>query len=243
VTADAEPPSLVTCLGWVRDGGRRFGAAVDALAEVDLQMPSRLPGWSRAHVVSHVACNAEALANLVHWARTGIETPMYDSDAQRVADIDRAAHEPLAVLRAVFDDRDAKLIEAFDTLDGTAWDATVRTALGRRIPAREIPWLRARELWIHAVDLGTGFALDDLPVDLTHALISDVVRWRSGHDDCLDVVLRPDHDGSEWRMGAGRGDPSVVSGPLGEVLAWLLGRGIGDGLRAPDAAVDLPRWL
>ena len=54
-----------------------------------LAAPSLLPGWSRAHVVAHVAGNAVALLNLLTWARTGVETPMYADDAARNADIER----------------------------------------------------------------------------------------------------------------------------------------------------------
>ena len=240
-TADAT--ALATYIAWMREGSRRFREAVDGVSEPELLKPSWLPGWSRAHLISHVTRNAEALTNLVRWASTGIETPMYASDAQRVANIERGAREPLAAMRAALEDGDRRLLEAFATLDDAAWDATVHTAHGRRISARQIPWLRAREVWIHAVDLRTVMALDQFPVDLTDALIADVVRWRSERDDCPHVVLSADDAAREWTMGANRGDLAVVSGPLDRLLAWLLGRSTGDGLRFSGATIALPRWL
>ncbi len=187
-TADAT--ALATHLAWMREGSRCFREAVGGVSEPELVKPSWLPGWSRAHLISHVTRNAQALTNLVRWASTGIETPMYASDAQRVADIERGAREPLAAMRAAIEDGDRRLLEAFVTLDDAAWDATVRTAHGRRISTRQIPWLRAREVWIHAVDLRT-----------------------------------------------------VVSGPVDLLLAWLLGRSTGGGLRFSGATIALPRWL
>ena len=44
--------------------------------------------------------------------------------------------------------------QAFAALDGAAWDARVRVRQGDEVPARVLPWLRVRELWLHAVALG-----------------------------------------------------------------------------------------
>ncbi len=45
--------------------------------------PSQLPGWTRGHVLTHLARNADGFRNLMHWARTGTRTPMYPSEAAR----------------------------------------------------------------------------------------------------------------------------------------------------------------
>jgi hypothetical protein len=49
------------------------------------------------------------------------------------------------------------LDDALAMLDVDDWTATVRSAQGREIPAAEIPWVRIREVWIHAVDLGVPY--------------------------------------------------------------------------------------
>jgi hypothetical protein len=89
----------------MRDGNAHLLAVVDKLANDDLRTPSALPGWTRAHV-GHLARNAEALTRLAHWARTGVETPMYtDGDQRRGPDRHRPrtrcgpgrpAHRPAA---------------------------------------------------------------------------------------------------------------------------------------------------
>ena len=53
-------------------------------------------------------------------------------------------------------------------------------AQGRTVPATEIPWMRAKEVCIHAVDLGAGVTFGDLPPDFVAALLADVVRKRAG---------------------------------------------------------------
>ena len=76
-------------LSWVADGQALFEQTVMRLD--DLREPSRLPGWTRGHVVTHVARNAEGLCRLLRWARTGIETPMYPSIQARDAAIEAGA--------------------------------------------------------------------------------------------------------------------------------------------------------
>lgn len=66
-------------LPWMGAGTEFLLRAVGALPDDALADPSRLPGWTRAHVVGHLARNADALTRLATWARTGVETPMYGS--------------------------------------------------------------------------------------------------------------------------------------------------------------------
>ena len=63
-------------LAWVAHGTRLFTEQVAGLDEQSISAPSILPGWTRKHLVAHVAANADALGNLVRWARTGERTPM-----------------------------------------------------------------------------------------------------------------------------------------------------------------------
>src|SRR5690606_41518642 len=83
------------------EGTERLLGALGTLDDSDLRAPSRLPGWSRAHVVSHLHFNAEALRRLADWARTGVENPMYPSAQRRDAEIEEGAGLPPAELRAL----------------------------------------------------------------------------------------------------------------------------------------------
>jgi len=74
----------VKVLDWVADGQVRLQRAVDVLPPHAVTEPSALPGWTRGHLLTHLARNADALVNLLTWARTGIPTPMYASPDQRV---------------------------------------------------------------------------------------------------------------------------------------------------------------
>ena len=65
------------------------------LTDTQIDGPSALPGWNRATLLTHLARNADALGNLLTWARTGVETPMYADPSSRAADID-AGRSPSA---------------------------------------------------------------------------------------------------------------------------------------------------
>ncbi|HSF36547.1 MAG TPA: maleylpyruvate isomerase N-terminal domain-containing protein, partial [Nocardioides sp.] len=62
---------------------RALVRTVDALSESQYAEPSQLPGWTRAHVVAHLALNGEGLAGVLHGAHVGRPAPMYASPEAR----------------------------------------------------------------------------------------------------------------------------------------------------------------
>jgi maleylpyruvate isomerase len=232
-------------LGWVHEGSALFHKRLDELGDAAAEGPSLLPGWSRAHVLTHLARNADALVNLLTWARTGVETPMYPNPESRLDDIEQGARRPASVVLMDFRDSDARLLAAIDALPSGAWESIVRSALGRTIPASEVPWMRTREIWVHLVDLGAGDDTGVFPADLVDALLAEVSLTIGAKDDCPAVLLRPtDRDGAEYRLGPDGAEPEVVAAPAAGLCAWLLGRDTA-GARAArgSAQAVLPRWL
>jgi maleylpyruvate isomerase len=233
---------LAATLPWMRLGTVHLLACAGRLTDDQLQEPSGLPGWRRAHVVGHVARNAEALTRLATWARTGVENPMYARPEQRAAGIEAAAGLPAAILRSEVAATAAALDDALAMLDGDAWTAKVRSAQGREIPAAEIPWMRIREVWIHAVDLGAGAALDDLPGGVIDLLLDDVSGVLSARENCPPVVLRPSDRDREWHLRPGRAwTMTSITAPAADLAGWLTGRIAGSAL--PGEVPELPRWL
>ena len=177
-------------LRWSREGAQLFLAALARLGDDELALPTALDGWTGKHLTAHVAANADALRNLVHWARTGEETPMYSSTEQRGADIEAGAQRPAGELRDWARSSALALDEDLSTLDDEQWGHEVRTAQGRTVPATEVPWMRAREVMVHAVDLGAGVRFDDLPLDFLAALVDDIVGKRSSDPTGPAVTLK-----------------------------------------------------
>lgn len=215
-------------------GGESFLAGVlDRLPLDSYDQPTLLPGWSRRRLVAHVARNADGLNNLVMWARTGIETPMYESAESRDAAIERTAEQAPVLLRADHRDAAARLRAAADQLSPAQWETRVRTAQGRTVPAREIAWMRSREVWVHALDLDDRAGFTDLPADLLEALVEDVLAAWGRRSETVDLVLEASDTKETWTFGRGE---TAVSAPLADLAALVTGRAI-----RPD--LELPRWL
>ena len=212
--------TLADSLRWVAEGTRLCERVIDSLEDEQYAEPSALDGWSRAHLVAHLAANAEALRNLSHWAATGEETPMYSSPEQRNADIEAGAARPPSVLRTWFHEEAGALAADLSRLTDEQWQSMVRTAQGREVAATQIPWLRAREVMVHAVDLDTGVTFADLPEDFLGALHDDIVAKRGA-----DAV-------------------PPLEGALADRVGYLAGR-TNAGVNTPDGAPapELPPWL
>jgi maleylpyruvate isomerase len=238
--------SLSETIEWMNDGTLWFQGHVGQLSDLDLAKESRLPGWTRAHLVAHMAQNADALGRLLSWASSGIETPMYATPEQRSEEIEVGALAPPADLRQNLGESAQRLERAVADLPETAWSAEVRSALGRIIPASEVPWLRTREVWLHTVDLDSGARLAEIPEAVVLALIEDIVATFSSREGFppmqLQVWRLPGGSSNDNRYSIGEGGPEISgSGP--DLLDWLSGRSSSEALFSRDAVPTLPRWL
>lgn len=211
---------LATTLGWVQIGTDLCARQTARLDETSYGAATALPGWTRRHLVAHLAANAEAIGRLLHWAATGEETPMYASAEQRADDIEAGARRSGAELTRWFTETADDLARAMSDLSDEAWAAEVVTAQGRTVPASETPWMRAREVMVHAVDLAGGVGFGDLPASFLESLSNEILAKRAAEQ-------LPE-----------------LHGDLPAVTAYLAGRGhagvtTGDGQPAPD----LSPWL
>lgn len=228
-------------------GASLVNGALATLDEVTFSAPTRLPGWTRRHLAAHVAANAEAVGRLVHWAATGEPTPMYASAEQRLEDIQAGSRMPAAELIEWCARSAADLDAAMAGLTEEQWATQVVTAQGRVVPASETPWMRAREVMVHAVDLDAGIGFADLPVDFLRALCDDIVGKRSAGADAPGsgpaLTVTASDTGDRWRV-AGAGQPVDVTGTIADLASYLAGREA-DGVVSVDggARPALPPWL
>jgi maleylpyruvate isomerase len=193
-------------------------------AEGAAALPSLLPGWSRGHVLTHLARNADGIRNLVTWATTGVETPMYPSMEARAAAIEAGAARPLPELLTDLRDSAARLDVAWADLDGPAEDVVVRMGRARTpTPGWCLPLHRTREVQIHHVDLGSGFGPQAWPDRFVRRTLDQLAPTFRERGDSPVRVLR-DPDGASWEL-AEQGP--AVQGPAAHLLAWLVGRSPG----------------
>jgi maleylpyruvate isomerase len=143
----------------------------------DLRAPSLLPGWTRAHVLAHLARGADALRNLMVGVRTGQSRPAYASPAARTSGIEHGATLPRAELL----DEVAAAAMAFRTvsrqLPDEAWAAEVTGVSGLDpFPASELLVRRLVEVELHHTDLGAGYTAADWPDAFTVMRLPEPMR-------------------------------------------------------------------
>lgn len=228
-------------------------AATDALvataAKLDdgtLREASLLPGWTRADVLAHVALNAEALVNLLLWAREGEQRPMYVSREERDAAIASGARRSAEEIAADVRTSAQTYAHAVRELPANAWDRTVRIGVagaGAEIPARRILWQRLKELEIHHVDLDLDYTPAHWAEPFVARALEEAARMYGRREDAPDLVLAATDTDRRLQVGPA-GDAPLVSGPNRALLAWLTGRSTGDGLTIEPAGrlPSLPPW-
>ncbi|WP_433197606.1 maleylpyruvate isomerase family mycothiol-dependent enzyme [Nocardia sp. CA-107356] len=210
----------------------------------DMTVPSLLPGWTRGHLLAHVARNADSLVNLLLWARTGIETPQYASMFIRDADIDAGAPRPLADQLTDNEAAANRWLGLAQTTPAEAWAATVRTRQGRPIPATEVIWMRLQEVEIHHVDLAADYQPTDWPGDFVARLLpraaADLTKAMAAAADPA-PAFEVHTTGTDFTATIGTGSPDhTITGSAAGVLAWLLGRS--EGADLSGALPTLPSW-
>ena len=181
-------------------------ATATALSDAQAREPSLLPGWSRGHVLTHIARNADGLGNLLRWARTGTQTPMYASAESRAADIEAGAGRPAADLAADVRESAAAFAAEAASMPDDAWTAQVRALNGPPFPALGVLDRRLSEVEIHHVDLAAGYSPGDWPEDFLGEALPRVAESFAGRDDtprCLvwadgTTGLVPDRPGAGW---------------------------------------------
>jgi maleylpyruvate isomerase len=208
-------------LASVQDATERLLTAAAELDNAAVAGQSRLPGWTRGHVLAHLARNADALVNVLQGR------PMYASAEARDADIERDAPRPLDVQLADLRESAARLQQA-----GAApadWSRTVELRNGVTDMAARVPFRRWIEVELHHVDLGIGYELEDLPAEFVEREIDFLAERFRGRSDVPSTRVT---DGTRaWSTGREAAEAEVtVRGAAPGLLGWLSGRRDGSSL-------------
>jgi len=198
------------------------------VANDDWRGPSRLPGWSRGHVATHIARQADGLVRLASWARTGTRTEMYDSHHQRETEIETGALRAGLELQVDLDTSARQLEEAFESLEqAAAWGAVVELRGGLQVPARLLPLARLFEVNLHHVDLDLGYSVDDIDAATADWLLEWCAFRLRERDEFPQLELVSDT--TAITVGTS-GRRRTVRGSSAQLLGWLTGRADGSEL-------------
>ncbi len=237
-----DPAALRAALDEMATSTDRLLATVDGLDDGALREPSRLSGWTRAHVLTHIARNADGLVNLATWARTGEETPMYaGGQAGRAAEIEAGVDRHIGDVRLDISDSAERLLGTFADFPDEALTREVVFGSGASCSGWEIPLMRTREVEIHHADLGAGYTPAHWSADFVHFTLDQLAPFfRDERDMPVGRLAASDSDRS-WGVAAGG---PTLTGPSNALLAWLTGRSSGDGLQLDtgDPVPPAPTW-
>lgn len=241
MTQSANPaesaPDPVADADAVREATGRLLAAVAQLDDATAAKPSLLPGWTRGHVLAHLARNADALIDVL------AARPMYASAEARDADIERDAHRSASAHLDDVRESAARLDGAFASRSAGDWERTVELRNGVTDRAYSLPFRRWIEVELHHVDLGVGYGMDDLPGAFVERELANMAERFSGHPGVPASVELRTEDGVSWHTGAPGNTATgtfVVAGSPTALVGWLTGRSSGSGLSSKDPLPVLP---
>jgi maleylpyruvate isomerase len=235
------PPPSPTRFPLVSEVVRSSARVLGTLADLDdavLREPSLLPGWTRGHVVAHLARNADAIAGVLRGPLLGEVGHMYPSRQVRDAAIEAGAGRSVAEQVADLLAAEGRLLEVATRLPPASYDDPGSAFPGTATwPVRRGAALRWAELEIHHADLGVGYGPHDWPA----AFVTHLLERRAGELAEDGVRLR-------WRatdpaVDGGSAEGPEVAGPAADLAWWLVGRGDGAGLTCSDGQLpDLGKW-
>ena len=232
------PAGLASDIGRMQRESGMVMATVTSLADYELGKPSKCKGWTRAHVIAHLARGADAMTNLATWAVTGQETPAYESREKRDADIEAAAKLSAADLAADLERANARLLEAFQTLKEGVQVETLPTLFSGEINALSLPARRTTELIVHHDDLGTTWEWHEADPDAILDAIEVCVRRLQINPDSPGLRIIAG-EGEEWIVGDGM---YKVEGYYDELLPFLAREQVEEGLQYEGELPKLPPW-
>jgi len=189
------------------------------LTDAECREPSLLPDWSRGHVLSHLARNADSHTHLLIAAGKGDIADQYPGGIQaRNQAIKDGSNRSAAELTGDVRTSIYALEAQWAGATPTTWAGEGRNARGAVIAMSDLVFFRWREVEVHHADLGREFGWQqwsELYVRLE--LDKQIMTWRSRKPMGLTDLPR-----------------AAMQLSPAHRLAWLLGRVEVEGLPKPD---------
>jgi maleylpyruvate isomerase len=215
----------------------RLLVTAKTLSDADVLAPSALPGWTRGHVLSHIARNADSLVNRLVSASTGVDIPQYPSPAARAAGIEAGAARPVGEQIRDIEEAHRRFTDAVDAVPPANW----ATELSGGTRASKILEARLREVAIHHLDLDAGYSASDWPPLFALRVLVSVVSPFELRGISPLTLVPTDIDA---RIDVAGGSAIEARGPASALATWLLGRDDGSTLSVTGGPLPVPpAWV
>ena len=212
-----QPPAEVH--RWLAEATQRLLGHTIGISESDWHQPTALPGWTRAHLATHLARNADYLANALAAITADEPQPARASAAEERRILDDGAERSGLELQIDLDTSAGALQRAIDAV--TDWTRASVILHGRPWPLDRLPLARLNELELHHYDLNPEWDLNSLTPNEAGWLLRWVVDRRQ-HEQLGSIRVV----GPSVRCELGEGEPRLeVRGSEVELWLWLSGRG------------------
>ncbi|MEO6712396.1 MAG: DinB family protein [Mycobacteriales bacterium] len=173
------------------------------LSPDDLARPSLLPDWTLAHVLAHVARNADSVVRRLQGAIDDQVVEQYVGGKEgRAAEIAESARQSFAELIAHVRSSSAEVERLCATVPDDAWERLSIASGGEKRAARTVVYSRWKEVEIHHVDLGLDYTPADWPDALVQRMVPELLEGLPGRADNTALLA--------WMIGRG-GAPELES--------------------------------
>jgi maleylpyruvate isomerase len=215
----------------------RLLVTAKTLSDAEVLAPSGLPGWSRGHVLTHIARNADSLVNRLTTAATGVDIPQYPSRASRDAGIEEGATRPIGEQVRDLEESHQRFADAVDAVPRANWANDMRWMSGETRPASKILDARLREVAIHHIDLDAGYTASDWPSQFALRILVAVLPAFEVRG--IEPVTLVPND-VDIRIDLSGGSAVEVRGPASALATWVLGRDDGSALEVTGGELPTP---
>ena len=117
----------------------------------------------RRTTIATVGYDARGWARLAEQLREGRPHPATFAPGERESSIASGATLPPRALRHLVEHSAVHLAVEWRDLPARAWHGIGLDEAGHPLAIADTPWLRARQTWLAAVDLGSGASVADFP--------------------------------------------------------------------------------
>jgi maleylpyruvate isomerase len=196
---------------------QRFLGDTITISDSDWLGPTALPGWTRAHVATHLARNADVLRRYL--TRLSSRPELERDDL--VQDLEAGSRRTPLEIQIDLDTSSGLLNDSFGQLTADGWATPLYGRLDG-LTASDLSMMRLNEVVLHHVDLDCGFVFGDIDVRVAQWLLAWNLYRRADLTTGPGIALRTS-SGLVLRVGSGPG-VSEVSGSDANLLGWLSGR-------------------